>query len=55
MMTNKQIGMATLALLLLAEAFLDQAVSKTAKALGVSSGVLAIGGLLAGAVVAAID
>ena len=53
-MTAKQKGLVTLAVLLLAEAFLNQAVSKTARALGVSGGVLAMGGLVAGAVVAAL-
>jgi hypothetical protein len=53
-MTNKQKGLVALGLLLLAEAFLNQAISKSAKALGVSGGVLAVGGLLAGAVVAAL-
>lgn len=54
-MTNKQKGLVALGLLLLAEAFLDQAVSKAAKAVGVNGAMLAIGGLVAGAVVAAID
>lgn len=54
-MTNKQKGLVALGVLLLAEAFLNQAVSRSAKALGVSGAVLAIGGLAAGAVVAMLD
>lgn len=53
-MTNKQKALATLGVLLLVEAFLDGAISKTAKSAGVSSGMLAIGGLLAAGVVAAL-
>lgn len=53
-MTNQQKGLAILGLLLLAEAFLNQAISKSARALGVSGRTLALGGLAAGAVVAAL-
>ena len=55
MMTNKQKGLATLGVLLLAEAFLKQAVSRTAKAVGVTGFQLAIAALLAGAVVTALE
>ncbi len=53
-MSNKQKGLVVLGLLLLAEAFLDQVVSKTAKAVGVPGAALTVGGLVAGAVVAAL-
>lgn len=54
-MTNKQKGLAVLGLLLLIEAFLNNAISKTAKAAGVSGSALAIGGLVAGGIVAVLD
>lgn len=54
MMTNKQKGLATLGVLLLVEAFLNNAISRTAKAAGVSGGALALGGMLAAGVVAAL-
>lgn len=54
-MTNKQKGLAVLGVLLLAEAFLNQAISKTAKAVGVNGAWLAFLGLAAGAVVTALD
>lgn len=54
-MTNKQKGFAVLGVLLLAEAFLDNAVSKSAKAVGVNGATLAILGLVASAVVTAME
>lgn len=54
-MSNKHKGMVALAALLLMEAFLKQAVSRTAKAVGVTGLELAIAGLIAGGIVAAID
>ncbi|WP_156164302.1 hypothetical protein [Streptacidiphilus albus] len=53
-MTSKQKGLVVLGVLLLAEAFLGNAVSKTAKAVGVSGAWLSVGGLAAGAIVAAL-
>ena len=54
-MSNKQKGLVVLGVLLLAEAFLQQAVSRTAKAVGVTGLQLAVAGLVAGAFVAALE
>lgn len=53
-MTTKQKALATLGVLLLAEAFLNGIISRTAKTAGVSSAMLAAGGLVAGVIVTAL-